>query len=67
MADLDKNGTLDVAVAGSDFSVTHGKISVMLNQVCLDSDNDGFGDPEHAENDCPDDNCPSIYNPGQHN
>jgi len=30
-----------------------------------DSDGDGFGDPGHFENDCPDDNCPDIANPDQ--
>ena len=33
--------------------------------TCVDTDNDGFGDPEHVENDCPDDNCPAEYNPAQ--
>jgi len=33
--------------------------------TCIDSDNDGFGDPGHEENDCPDDNCPAVYNPDQ--
>ena len=33
--------------------------------VCIDSDNDGYGDPGHPENMCPDDNCPLIYNPDQ--
>jgi hypothetical protein len=33
--------------------------------ICIDSDNDGFGDPGHPENDCPDDNCPTVYNPDQ--
>ena len=32
---------------------------------CVDTDGDGFGDPGHPENDCPDDNCPQVYNPGQ--
>ena len=32
---------------------------------CYDSDQDGFGDPGHPENDCPDDNCPDIANPDQ--
>jgi len=35
------------------------------DSVCYDSDNDGFGDPDHPENTCPDDNCPDIYNPDQ--
>lgn len=38
--------------------------SVMFG-VCFDSDGDGFGDPGHPENDCPDDNCPTVYNPDQ--
>lgn len=33
--------------------------------VCIDSDNDGFGDPGNPENECPDDNCPNIFNPTQ--
>jgi M6 family metalloprotease-like protein len=32
---------------------------------CFDSDGDGFGDPDHAENRCPDDNCPGLFNPDQ--
>ena len=32
---------------------------------CFDTDNDGFGDPSHPENDCPDDNCYLVYNPDQ--
>ncbi len=32
---------------------------------CFDTDLDGFGDPGHPENDCPDDNCPSIANHDQ--
>ncbi len=34
-------------------------------EVCIDSDGDGFGDPWHPENTCPDDNCPYTYNPDQ--
>ncbi len=33
--------------------------------ICFDSDNDGFGDPGHPENMCPDDNCPTIANADQ--
>jgi hypothetical protein len=33
--------------------------------VCVDSDGDGYGDPGHPENQCPDDNCPAVYNPDQ--
>jgi len=32
---------------------------------CTDSDGDGFGNPGHIANTCPDDNCPDDYNPGQ--
>lgn len=31
----------------------------------MDSDGDGYGDPGHPENECPDDNCPTVYNPDQ--
>lgn len=33
--------------------------------MCVDADGDGYGDPGHPENSCPDDNCPNIYNPTQ--
>ena len=33
--------------------------------VCVDGDGDGYGDPGHPENECPEDNCPSVYNPNQ--
>jgi hypothetical protein len=33
--------------------------------VCVDSDTDGYGDPGHPENECPDDNCPTVYNRDQ--
>jgi len=29
---------------------------------CYDSDDDGYGDPDHPENTCEPDNCPDIYN-----
>ncbi|GEM_PF-1138406 len=28
----------------------------------FDQDGDGYGDPGHPENECPDDNCPTIFN-----
>lgn len=41
-------------------------IEVALKQYrCVDSDEDGFGDPGHPDNTCAEDNCPSIYNPSQ--
>ncbi|MEW5994094.1 MAG: S8 family serine peptidase [Candidatus Zixiibacteriota bacterium] len=33
--------------------------------TCVDSDGDGYGDPGQPGNQCPDDNCPTVYNPGQ--
>ena len=36
-----------------------------LLTVCTDGDGDGYGDPGHAENECPDDNCPAVFNPDQ--
>lgn len=33
--------------------------------ICIDSDHDCFGDPGHPENNCPVDNCPTVYNPDQ--
>jgi hypothetical protein len=33
--------------------------------LCVDSDTDGYGDPGFPENECPDDNCPIVYNPNQ--
>lgn len=36
-----------------------------ISLVCIDSDGDGYGDPGHPENDCPDDNCPLVSNPSQ--
>jgi hypothetical protein len=32
---------------------------------CVDADGDGFGDPDDPTSECPDDNCPSTYNPSQ--
>ncbi len=36
-----------------------------LCDECTDTDNDGYGNPGHIANTCPDDNCPNEYNPGQ--
>jgi hypothetical protein len=33
--------------------------------TCTDTDNDGYGDPGYAANECPEDNCPDTYNPDQ--
>ncbi len=37
----------------------------IAEDTCIDSDGDGFGDPNVPTNLCPDDNCPYTYNPGQ--
>ncbi|MFH1698998.1 MAG: PKD domain-containing protein, partial [Candidatus Zixiibacteriota bacterium] len=36
-----------------------------LDECPFDADGDGFGDPGHPQNICPDDNCPLVYNPDQ--
>ncbi len=33
--------------------------------ACIDSDGDGFGDPDQPSNTCHPDNCPNTYNPDQ--
>ena len=62
-ADFDGDGDIDLASA----NFGSGDISLLLNEdfICVDTDADGYGDPGHPENDCPDDNCPSTPNPGQ--
>jgi len=35
------------------------------DSICFDSDQDGYGDPGHSDNDCPLDNCVMDYNPDQ--
>ncbi len=34
---------------------------------CTDTDKDGFGDSSYSANICPNDNCMTVYNPGQEN
>lgn len=36
-----------------------------ISRTCVDSDGDSYGDPDHPENECPVDNCPTIANPLQ--
>jgi len=54
VADVDGDDDLDLAM-------TPG-VRVYKNVTCVDSDSDGFGDPGHPENECPNDNCPDIAN-----
>jgi hypothetical protein len=38
-------------------------VTIKIYRTCVvDTDGDGYGDPGHPENDCPDDNCPLVYN-----
>ncbi|HSG98720.1 MAG TPA: M23 family metallopeptidase, partial [candidate division Zixibacteria bacterium] len=42
-----------------------GMIVFDVGQGCVDPDSDGFGNPGYPGSPCPDDNCPSVYNPTQ--
>ena len=53
------------AADGNTCQLIIGALEIGCGGVCVDSDGDGYGDPGHPENWCPDDNCPSIYNPDQ--
>ncbi len=57
-ADFDGDNDMDILT----HPYTSGNIVLLTNNTCVDSDHDGFGDPGHAENLCPDDNCPDIVN-----
>lgn len=46
----------------------HADVGIRLRYSdvpCIDSDGDGFGDPDYLGNQCELDNCPDIYNPDQ--
>lgn len=40
-------------------------LQLYVNLKCFDSDIDGYGDPDHPDNECPDDNCPFVKNLNQ--
>ncbi len=63
-ADLTGTGTLDLAVTY--VNALHN-LSIFYNREyrCVDSDEDGFGDPGYPDNECELDNCPYAYNPSQ--
>jgi hypothetical protein len=56
------NALQDSLVGGYDAFVTK---MLKKEYVCIDTDGDEFGDPWETSNDCPDDNCPYVYNPAQ--
>jgi len=61
----DPSGDYDWLFQPQFIPVFNGPYCWDIAPFCIDSDDDGYGDPGHPENDCPDDNCPSIYNPDQ--
>jgi hypothetical protein len=61
LADLDNDGDLDLgAIRSSD-----DDLMIYFNGECIDGDEDGYGDPGHPENICPEDDCPLAYDPDQ--
>ena len=60
-ADIDGDGNLDLGGV----SYSSQKVSILLNQTCVDSDGDGVGDPGNSSVLCGLDNCPSVANPDQ--
>ncbi len=42
-----------------------GVVFKIGDSICLDTDGDGYGDPSAPSNNCPDDNCSTVYNPDQ--
>ncbi|HOP06679.1 MAG TPA: SBBP repeat-containing protein [candidate division Zixibacteria bacterium] len=61
--DIDPIGALQDTIAGA-YDLFFARVD-WQEYICIDSDNDGFGDPGHPENMCPDDNCPYTHNPLQ--
>jgi hypothetical protein len=47
------------------FSSVTIEVSNSFGFTCVDADGDGYGDPGYVVNDCPEDNCPTTYNPDQ--
>lgn len=64
-ADFSLGDISPCAPAHSPDGVLIGAYDVGCVYTCVDSDSDGFGDPGHPENSCPDDNCPYVFNPTQ--
>ncbi len=59
--DFDGDGDMDITTADS----TGTTMTVLDNWYCVDTDGDRFGDPGNPTNQCPLDNCPTVYNPTQ--
>jgi len=61
-------GTFHFPAVNAIQDTSNGEFDVFLTRIafdefiCVDADGDGFGDPDHPENECPTDNCPDIYN-----
>jgi len=61
--DLDNDGDIDLVTTLFKYDKN---VAVLLNLACPDdTDGDGFGDPGYPGNQCPEDNCPLVYNPDQ--
>ena len=58
-------GETDVGWRYCGWNIDDIQLFALTCGVCFDSDGDGYGDPDHPENTCPDDNCPYVYNPDQ--
>lgn len=65
LLDCNQNGQLDSCDISLGTSLDLNSDGIPDECVgCIDSDGDGFGDPD-VGNSCPDDNCPTIANPTQ--
>jgi len=63
--DLDVDSLSPCAHYNNGCGVNVGALGFIGCNPCYDTDGDGYGDPDHPENVCPDDNCPFTYNPDQ--